>query len=45
VTDATDVVLLVLMLMVIGVSLTMIATSNITPEERDEMLRDEEMWP
>jgi hypothetical protein len=23
----------------------LIATSNITPSQRDEMLRDEEMWP
>lgn len=39
---------LALMLFVLGVSLGAVwltATSPITPEERDEMLRDEEMWP
>lgn len=30
---------------IIGVTVWMLATSQVTAEERDEMLRDDEMWP
>ena len=30
---------------VVGLAIWMVVTSKTTQEERDEMLRDEEMWP
>ena len=37
--------LLIVVLLIIGLTIYGIGTSRITPEERDEMLRDEEMFP
>lgn len=30
---------------VMGLAIWLLVTSKVTPEERDTMLRDEEMWP
>lgn len=32
-------------LLVVGVTVWLLATNQVTPEKRDEMLRDKEMWP
>lgn len=37
--------LLLLVLAIIGLTIYGIRTNRATPEERDEMLRDEEMFP
>lgn len=37
--------LLIIVLVIIGLTIYGIRTNRITPEERDEMLRDEEMFP
>lgn len=37
--------LLLTVVAILGLTFYLIATSKVTPEERDEMLRDEEMWP
>jgi hypothetical protein len=37
--------LLIIVLVIIGLTMYGIRTNRITPEERDEMLRDEEMFP
>jgi hypothetical protein len=37
--------LLIIVLLIIGLTMYGIMTNRITPEERDEMLRDEEMFP
>ena len=37
--------LLMIVLLLIGLTMYGIRTNRITPEERDEMLRDEEMFP
>ena len=37
--------LLIVVLLILGVTGYLIATSNVTPEERDEMLQDENIFP
>lgn len=37
--------LLLTVVAILGLTFYLLATSKVTPEERDEMLRDEEMWP
>jgi hypothetical protein len=37
--------LLIIVLLLIGLTIYGIMTNRTTPEERDEMLRDEEMFP
>jgi hypothetical protein len=37
--------LLILVLLILGLTIYGIRTNPITPEQRDEMLRDEEMFP
>lgn len=37
--------LLIVVLSIIGLTGYLLATNNITDQERDEMLKDEEMWP
>jgi hypothetical protein len=37
--------LLIIVLLIIGLTMYGIRTNRMTPEERDEMLRDEEMFP
>ena len=37
--------LLLVVVLIIGLTIYGIRTNRITPEERDEMLRDEEMFP
>jgi uncharacterized membrane protein len=37
--------LLIIVLMLMGITIYGIMTNRTTPEERDEMLRDEEMFP
>ena len=37
--------LLIIVLLIIGLTMYGIMTNRATPEERDEMLRDEEMFP
>jgi hypothetical protein len=37
--------LLIIVLLIIGLTIYGIRTNRITPEQRDEMLRDEEMFP
>ena len=37
--------LLIIVLVIIGLTIYGIRTNRLTPEERDEMLRDEEMFP
>lgn len=37
--------LLIIVLLLIGLTIYGIRTNPITPEERDEMLRDKEMFP
>ena len=37
--------LLIIVLLIIGLTIYGIRTNRTTPEERDEMLRDEEMFP
>jgi len=39
------VTLFVFIVFIIGVTVYGILTNKITPEERDEMLNDKEMWP
>ena len=41
----TDKLLALFVLLVVGVTVWLLATNQVTPEERDAMLRDEEMWP
>lgn len=41
----TDKLLALVVLLVVGVTVWLLATNKTTPEERDAMLRDEEMWP
>ena len=36
--------LLIIVLLIIGLTIYGIKTNRVTPEERDEMLRDEEMF-
>lgn len=38
-------ILAVVVLFVVGVATWATLTNTQTPEERDEMLRDEDMWP
>jgi len=40
-----DFVMLVIISMTIALAVYCIVTNDMTPEERDEMLNDEEMWP
>lgn len=40
-----DQLLALFVLLVVGVTVWLLATNQTTPEERDAMLRDEEMWP
>jgi hypothetical protein len=37
--------LLIIVLLLIGLTIYGIRTNRMTPEERDEMLRDEDMFP
>jgi hypothetical protein len=37
--------LLIIVLLIIGLTIYGIKTNRTTPEERDEMLRDEDMFP
>jgi hypothetical protein len=37
--------LLIIVLLIIGLTMYGIRTNRMTPEERDEMLRDEDMFP
>lgn len=37
--------LLVIMVLIFALTTYLIITDKTTPEERDEMLKDEEMWP
>jgi hypothetical protein len=37
--------LLIIVLLLIGLTIYGIMTNRVTPEERDEMLRDEDMFP
>ena len=41
----TDKLLALTVLVVVGAAVWLLVTNKTTPEERDEMLRDEEMWP
>ena len=41
----SDIFLFMFMIGLYGLTIWAIATCTITPEERDEMLQDEEMWP
>lgn len=41
----TDKLLALTVLVVVGAAVWLLATNKTTPEERDAMLRDEEMWP
>ena len=41
----TDKLLALAVLVVVGAAVWLLVTNKTTPEERDEMLRDEEMWP
>lgn len=40
-----DHVLMAVIVLIALLTTFALVTSEITPEERDEMLRDEEMWP
>ena len=40
-----DFALFVIFLMIIAFAVYGIATNDMTPEERDKMLNDDEMWP
>ena len=40
-----DQLLALVMLTLVGLVVWLAATNTITPEDRDAMLRDEEMWP
>ncbi len=40
-----DQLLALFVLLVVGVTVCLLSTNQTTPEERDAMLRDEEMWP
>jgi hypothetical protein len=40
-----DFVLFIIFLMTIAYTVYCIATNDMTPEERDEMLDSDEMWP
>jgi len=37
--------LFVITVLIFALTAHLIITSKVTPEERDEMLKDEEMWP
>lgn len=41
----TDQLLALVVMAVLGTTVWLLATNQVTPEERDAMLRDEEMWP
>lgn len=41
----TDQLLALVVMAVLGATVWLLATNQVTPEERDAMLRDEEMWP
>ena len=41
----TDKLLSLVVLVTVGATVWLLATNQVTPEERDAMLRDEEMWP
>ena len=41
----TDQLLALVILLVVAATVWLLATNKTTPEERDAMLRDEEMWP
>lgn len=43
--SVTDALLSLVVLVTVGATFWLLATNQTTPEERDEMLRDEEMWP
>ncbi len=40
-----DNLLALAVLVIVGTTVWLLATNQVTPEERDAMLRDEEMWP
>ena len=40
-----DNLLALAVLAVLGTTVWLLATNQVTPEDRDAMLRDEEMWP
>ena len=41
----TDQLLALTVLVIVGTTVWLLITNQTTPEERDAMLRDEEMWP
>ena len=41
----TDKLLALVVLVIVGTTVWLLATNQVTAEERDAMLRDEEMWP
>ena len=41
----TENLLALAVLTIVGATVWLLATNQVTPEERDAMLRDEEMWP
>ena len=41
----TDKLLALAVLAIVGVTVWLLVANQTTPEERDAMLRDEEMWP
>lgn len=41
----TDQLLAVLVLVTVAITVWLLGTNTITPEDREAMLRDEEMWP
>lgn len=43
--NVTDVLLALAVLAFVANTVWLLATNQVTPEERDAMLRDEEMWP
>ena len=43
--NVTDKLLALTVLVIVGTTVWLLATNQVTPEERDAMLRDEEMWP
>lgn len=43
--NMSNLVLFILIVSLLAMTLFLIAVSTLTPEERDEMLNDEEMWP
>ena len=40
-----DQLLALAVLVIVGATVWLLATNQVTPEERNAMLRDEEMWP